>query len=1193
MMKRLLTIILYISIVVCGYAADEIVAFRLTSENGLPDNNIRRIYQDSCGYICFFGRYNAFLYDGYSFSTLSLEDATKRLGPQPKRTSGDRPGSKFHDNMGNLMQLTANGDLLYTDSKSGKQLRFNVVEPHMFQLTKNLKCHVITDRNGLVWVSTNGGGLTVYDRNTHIVRHINRSSQQPNIGSDFLVDMMEDRDGNIWVTAENYGVTCLKVRKRNYDVININSNNTEKGNWVRMLRRIDDRRILIADMEGRLKISDDELQTIRPYSNEQRNYIAACLDSQGRLWLGSRGDGVTIDGQHYDSGRIDCIVQDRQGRMWLCGLKGKVGLATLSANGEYSKREFLDDIKDLDPRTMLVDHRGDLWIGTRQGLYVCTPDSLVSNPKMYHKVMDGQVMCLYESSEKYIWVGTAGRGAFYAPSNKHRASQFKQVSVRDGLANNIVQGISETPQQHLTIATEDGLSFVDPFKRQIHNLFFPDSRLRNIFSERSIVRLRDGRMAFGSLDGIVVTSQVEQQDAKRHLLLITGLEINGSSVYDMSEERPFEGDISQVKQLSLNHDQNSLTFYFSNLGYGEQRLTTYQCRLEGFDRDWQNLGNLNQTTYKNLASGTYILHVRCAEVAGQDFNETTLTIRILPPWYLTWWAIAIFALLLLIAVWWVYRQLRAKYLLRKAVAVEKQLTEYKLKFFTNISHEFRTPLTLIQGSMDRLSQLPDAVAQAHAPLSNMQRNVDRLMRLINQLLEFRRMQNNKLSLSLEDTDIVAFVRELCQGFHDAAEQKHIALTFVPSVKSLNVFIDRGFIDKAVYNLLSNAFKYTPGGGSVTVRVKIEDEKLRIIVEDTGTGVPENMREKIFDRFQRGQIGRDSLGIGLDLTAELIRTHHGTIRCDENPGGGSIFTITLPTDSSVYQESDFLKADPTPAEARQEQRVYTEPVREMTGRPMNDHCILIVEDDADIQTYLRQELSYYFLVETASDGKEALKKIEEKESDFHLIITDVMMPHMNGYELLSHLRRGERTKSIPVIMLTALTAADKQMHGLEAGADAYITKPFSMQLLVAQCRSLIEQRDRYRDAFAQEVRRPKNTAPQVVTDKRDERLLRQLEVYLDSHLSDSNLSAESFAEDMKIGRTLFFNKVKHLTGQTPNEFIRERRLSRACQLLDEGGINISEVAYQVGMKTPNYFSECFKKRFGITPKQYQMGGNISE
>ena len=261
--------------------------------------------------------------------------------------------------------------------------------------------------------------------------------------------------------------------------------------------------------------------------------------------------------------------------------------------------------------------------------------------------------------------------------------------------------------------------------------------------------------------------------------------------------------------------------------------------------------------------------------------------------------------------------------------------------------------------------------------------------------------------------------------------------------------------------------------------------------------------------------------------------------------------------------------------------------------MNDRRILVVEDDADIQAYLHQELSYYFLVETASDGEEALEKIENEGYDFQLIITDVMMPRMNGYELLSHLRRGERTKSIPVIMLTALTAADKQMHGLEAGADAYITKPFSMQLLVAQCRSLIEQRDRYRDAFAQEVRRPKNIAPQVVTDKRDERLLRQLEVYLDSHLSDSNLSAESFAEDMKMGRTLFFNKVKQLTGQTPNEFIRERRLSRACQLLDEGGINISEVAYQVGMKTPNYFSECFKKRYGITPKQYQMGGNISE
>ena len=1189
-MKRLLLVILIHLTTIPLFAESEIVAFRLTSENGLPDNNIRRIYQDSCGYICLFGRYNAFLYDGYSFSTLSLEDATKRLGPQQKRTSGDRPDSEFRDNMGNHMQLTTNGDLLYTDLKSGKQFRFNVVEPRMFQLTKNLKCHVITDRRGLIWVSTNGGGLTVYDSTTHTARHINRNSQQPNINSDFLVDMMEDRDGNIWVTAENYGVTCLKVRQRNYDVISINSNNTEKGNWVRMLRRIDDRRILIADMEGRLIVSDDELKTTHPYSSEQRNYIAACLDSQGRLWLGSRDDGVTIDGQHYDSGRIDCIVLDRQGRMWVCGLKSKVGLATLSANGQYSKREFLNDIKDLDPRTMLVDHRGDLWIGTRQGLYVCSPDSLVNNPKRYTRVMDGQVMCLYESSEKYIWVGTAGRGAFYAPGNKYRASQFKQVSIRDGLANNIVQGISETPQQHLTIATEDGLSFIDPFKRQIHNLFFSDSRLRNIFSERSIVRLSDGRMAFGSLDGIVVTNQVEQQAAKRHRLLITGLDINGSSIYDMDNERPFEGDISQVKHLSLSHDQNSLTFYFSNLGYGEQRLTTYQCRLEGFDRDWQNLSNRNQTTYKNLTSGTYILHVRSTEVAGEDYNETTLTIRILPPWWRTWWAYLIYLCLGAAIALAIYRQVRHIAKLRQHIAVEKEVTEYKLKFFTNISHEFRTPLTLIQGSMDRLKQLPDSPASARAPLSNMQRNVDRMLRLINQLLEFRRMQNNRLSLSLEETDVVAFVYNICQTFHDVSENQQIALAFSSSAKSIPMYIDRGFVDKAVYNLLSNAFKFTPKKGSVMVKVNADDTQCKIQVIDTGVGVPEEQRERIFNRFERGQLRSDSLGIGLDLTAELIRTHHGTINCEANPQGGSIFTITLPTDKGIYNANDFLAENAPNKNSKDiERQGYQQQALETMPEPMNEHRILAVEDDGDIATFLKQELGKYFIVDTAADGKEALEKIQEEQQGYYsLVITDVMMPRMNGYELLKHLRHDNKTSHLPIIMLTALDAEDNQMKGMEAGADAYITKPFSLQLLLLQCRNLIQRGNQMKDIYAQEEKPSNRVTPEVVIEERDHKLMAQLEVWVDAHLAAPDLSVDKFAADMKYGRTNFYSKLKTLTGQTPNEYIKERRLQRALHFLEDEHVTVAEVAYQVGMGTPQYLSTCFKKRFGVTPTQYQKG-----
>lgn len=1199
-MKRLLIALLYMTATTALHAESEIVAFHLTSEQGLPDNNIQRIAQDSAGYIYLLGRYATYRYDGYEFRTLSAGE--RQAVVPPKIPRGDVVGARFTDNKGNAVCLLADGSLSYTDTSSGLTHTFSVVEPRLFQLTQRLKCTVITDRRGLVWVSTNGSGLRIYDPKTGHLQVITRNHPRHLINTDHIISMMEDRDGNIWLSGEYHGISCLRVRERNYEVIDINTTHAEKGSEVRMLQRMSDGRILMADMVGSVSVSADELQTICQLPTDGRNYISACIDGRGRLWLGSRDNGLYIDGHHYGTGRVDCIVKDQKGRMWTCGLRGDVKACTLTADGSYTERTFLDDIGELDPRVMLVDHRGDLWIGSRLGLFVCSPDSLTGNPKSYRQVMDCQVMCLYESSEQYIWVGTAGHGAFYGAGRQHRASQFTQLTTREGLSNDVVQLISETPQQHLCIGTEDGLSFVDPFKRQIHNLFFTDSRLRNIFTERSVVKLADGRMAFGSMDGIVVTDTLAEADeAAGHPLLITGLEINGTPMGEMGDGQPYDGDVSTIEQLELSHNENSLTFTFSNLDYGGQRLTSYECWLEGYDRDWVNLRTQNMTSYKNLRPGTYVLHVRCSEVAGRPSDaEAKLVIRILPPWWQTWWAYLAYIIVAMVMATAIIRQVRHTAKLRQAVAVEKQLTDYKLKFFTNISHEFRTPLTLIQGSMDKLKRLPDAPSAVRTPLSNMQRNVDRMLRLINQLLEFRRMQNNKLSLALEETDIINFVYNICQGFHDTAEQKRIALSFIPAIKSYTMFIDRGFIDKAVYNLLSNAFKYTPSGGSVTVRVKVEDGRLKVIVADTGVGVPEDMREKIFDRFQRGQIERDSLGIGLDLTAELIRTHHGTIRCEENPGGGSIFTIELPADKSVYDENDFLKTEHTTLnEQTVERQGFTEQVRETLAAPMNDHRILVVEDDAEIADFLKQELGKYFHVETASDGEEAVGNSSLFTHHFSLIITDAMMPRMNGFELIRRLRKDEHTRHLPVIMLTALDAEEQQMKGMEVGADAYITKPFSMPLLIMQVRNLLQRSEDLQKATErqQEANNPVDegtkvkkalAAAQVIVDERDQKLLLQLSVWVDSHLASPDLSVDKFAEDMGYGRTNFYAKLKALTGQTPNEYIKERRLQRAYELLADERVTVAEAAYQVGMATPQYLSTTFKKRFGITPTQYQKG-----
>lgn len=1172
-MRKLLLIHFIIMMFMPLAAKDEVVSFKLSTANGLPDNNIRRIKQDSAGFLYFYSLYDVYRYDGYSFTRLTSEEAEKMERILPPHSQSVTIGTDY-DNRGNRYTVNRDGTLVYEDRRTGEKITLKIFEPIMLSRSNSLKCRVLTDKRGAIWVSVNGNGLFFYNRKTRHLRHITSTDHPALIDNNFVVYIKEDNMGRIWVSQEHYGVACLSVVQQNCHTIDLNGSADNRDN-IRMIRRIGDDLILIADNYGTLYQSDGLLRDIRPLSAGGNNYISALVDRRGRLWLGSRNNGVSVDGRKYGTGRVDCIMEDAKGRIWLCGINGDVIQAELDNDGRYTERHFFSDIDMLSPRIMTTDNAGNIWLGASKGLFRFNADS----PQKYRRVSNLPVRSLLFDSKGRLWVGTQGHGLY----------SFKDKSfftTTDGLPNGVVQFIAEEANGHLCIGTEDGCVFYDPDRRTIvQSLYFSDRQARNFYNENSGVLLNDGRMALGTLDGIVVAEREKgMKDSLSMPIALTGLSVNGTP----ADTWPLSHDIS------LAHDRNSLMLSFSNFAYGQNRETVYSFRLEGYEDEWSPLSNTNFVTYKNLPPGSYTLNVRCRMVNG-PWNETQVNIRISPPWWQTWWAWLFYIIAAVAVSYVVYRQIVRVAKLRRCIAVERELTDYKLKFFTNISHEFRTPLTLIQGSMDRLKQLPDTPLSARVPLDNMQRNVDRMLRLINQLLEFRCMQNNKLSLSLEETDIVAFVYNLCRSFNDTAEQKRISLSFVPSAKSIKIYIDRGFIDKAVYNLLSNAFKYTPDGGSVTVRVKTEDDRLKIICEDTGCGVPEEQREEIFDRFAHGRMRRDSLGIGLDLTAELIRTHHGTIRCDGNTGGGSIFTITLPADKSVYEEKDFLCEKVLDSgEPPVERQGFTEKLQEVMPEPMNSHRVLVVEDDADIASYLKQELGRYFTVDTAGDGEEAWKRLNDEEASFSLIITDAMMPRMNGFQLLRRLRKNERIRHLPVIMLTALNNEDEQLKGLEVGADAYITKPFSLTLLLLQCRNLLQHSDYMKDITAGEKKPEKSVSREIITDERDRKLLVQLSVWVDSHLASPDLSVDKFAEEMGYGRTTFYNKLKALTGNTPNEYIRERRLQKAYELLGTmNNVTVAEVAYQVGMATPQYLSTIFKKRFGISPTRLQKGAKKEE
>ena len=534
------------------------------------------------------------------------------------------------------------------------------------------------------------------------------------------------------------------------------------------------------------------------------------------------------------------------------------------------------------------------------------------------------------------------------------------------------------------------------------------------------------------------------------------------------------------------------------------------------------------------------------------------------------------------------KSIREKNILKGKIKFEQELTRYKLVFFTNIAHEFRTPLTLIQGSLEKEKRIMKAnhwQPELEKTMRTMDKSVQRMLRLIDQLLEFRKMQAGKLKLSLQETDVVMFVQGICKMFDDAAESKQIDFKLESQLPAYLMYLDQQKMDKVVFNLLSNAFKYTPVKGRIVVSLAFQGGKLIVRVADTGVGIPKEKQAQLFSRFMQSSYTGENFGIGLHLTHELVKVHHGEISFHDNEGGGAVFVVKIPLDKECYEESDFLiENNPilvapvdtviNPEDEKKEQQ------KADTDEPLNRKTILLVEDDNDVRDFLASELESCFNLKVATDGQMGLAMA--KEEDFDLVVSDVMMPGMNGFELTKRLKNKFETCHIPVILLTALSTDDKVLEGTESGADAYITKPFSPQLLVARIFQLLDQRERLKQKFSKEGQTVRSA---MCASDQDQMFVRRLDAVIYPRLGEQDLSVDKVAGLLRMGRTLFYRKVRGVTGYTPNDYIRVLRMKKAAELLAKGDNNVSEVAYAVGFDNPYYFSKCFKAQYGMPPSQY--------
>lgn len=1074
---------------------------------------------------------------------------------------------------------------------------------------------VLAGSDGLYWIVTYGFGLFCYNPEDETLVNYTNQPDPNSLASNYLLSVTEDRLGNIWIGSEYAGIIRV-VRSPEY----VHVVRPEVGavigktNNVRSIYEDSKGNIWVGLKNGGLYVYDSAMN-LKKYISKVVNPYALVEDEKRRMWVGTKGHGIYLfDMENYNelahlthqkdkpeslcSDAVFHILKDNKNRIWVASFEnGGIGLVQETDQGITFKNFITGKGNKSMIRYLYQDNKERIWAGTSDGLVRFNPGELIRNPDAYvfynmdlsqpHSLSSNDIKTIYQDTNGDVWVGTAGGGLDkYIEAGKETPEQFLSFTIDEGMPDNYVLGILEHGD-YLWLSSENGLSRFCKNDYSVVTYQFAQKAYANIFNEGARFKCKNGIMLWGTLDGLMLFDPDKfEPDTNLLPVLITSLQIDGVD-WNKVESSTEKKSVTYTDRIQLTYQQNVFTIEFATLDLQNPEQNQYTYILENYDKSWSIPSASNTVTYKNLPPGKYIFKVKGANSFGIWNNEvTSLKIIITPPFWKSGMAYAVYILLIILLLYISYRLIAKFNRLNNAVEIEKQLTNHKLRFFTNISHEFRTPLTLIQGAVEKLNELGELPVPAYKQLSVLSRNSMNLRRLIDQLLEFRKLQNDVLKLDLEEIDMVSFTQDIYGGFQEMAVQKSIDYQFDCSLDSLILFIDRKKMDKVLYNLLSNAFKFTPKGGCITLSLT-NDEKNRkclISVKDSGIGIPKEKQHLLFSRFSQINFSNSGTGVGLSLVKEFVDVHKGKVSFEDNPGGGSIFRVELSTSKETYAgenfvasqpPSDIIKDSPAVEPVTVEQEKIITPVE---SNVLAEYRLLIIDDNDDIRDFLTDGFSS-MIVDTAADGKEGLQKAIDTNPD--IIICDVMMPEMNGYEVTRRLKGDFQTCHIPIILLTAHSSLEHELEGIDSGADAYITKPFSMKYVQKRVMKLVEQRELLKKRFSKEF-----VIDEGTTNTTDKEFFDKIEKILDENYEDSTFTIDRFIELSGIRRTIFFKKVKGITGFSPNELIKIKRLNRAAVLLKQGELTVSEVSYKVGFEDPFYFSKCFKAHFDCTPKNYK-------
>lgn len=1155
--------------------SDEVLIFK--TADGLGSNQISAINEDSEGNI-FIGT----LTNG----VFRFNSESRRFESIPHlQQSALSVKSLLIDNKNKLLVGT-DGQGIKVYNKYRKVLEDYQIHSAPFDFSR-MKVHALCqDKVGNLWIGLFQKGVFLDPESPNKFNYWGYKSHDQNIiGSGCVMTMVKDKEGFLWVGTDNDGIYSIDKsgRSKHYRPGN---NNFSAPNTV--LSMLDDDRgnlwmgsylsglISFNKKTERFTYHDHAAELVSDENTARYKIFSIAMDNSNNIWVGTNGAGIYV----FDPVQKKYINHYSQD----------------SEAGYNIPNNWINYI--------MCDSKGIMWAGSYNGVLAINPvNAEIQHFSTDQNIIPGSVVyCITEDSRGDIWIGTTeGIARFDRNTGK---SEF--FTTTNGLPSNVICAILEDDAGNMWFSTHAGISKWLVAEKKFINYYAFDGLQGNEFSMAAAFKANDGNLYFGGINGITSFLPSEINDKRVPLnLYLTALYVLDKKVYSGQRGGRFEyfnGFIADVETIRMGHRDNIFALEFSTFDFGFSERVQYTYLLEGFNNQWMTTEpGVNRINFTNLGHGTYTLRVR-ALLYDNLSDEKVITLIIFPPWYLTWWAkmiyFILFALLILgITKFITDRVQHRNELMRRAHA--EQISEAKLQFFTNVSHEIRTPMSLILSPLEKLiSESNDQ--EKHKIYLLMYRNAQRILTLINQLMDVRKLDKGLMTVNYRETDLVGFIDDVMQTFEYQANRRTIKFTFTHADKQLRTWIDMNNFDKVLVNILSNAFKFTPEDGEINIclttgRDDLADgalkEYVEIVVSDTGIGIEDGKIEKIFERFYQINTKEHSgfgTGIGLHLARSLVELQQGKLYArNRSDRKGSEFIIRIPRGNSHVEFVDTRsESEIIHAKNQVEQQISSVEVAEeqekQKPRSKTNNKILIVDDEDDIRTYLRDQLSDRYKVALAVNGKEALKYILQEKPN--LVISDVMMPEMDGIVLTKKIKSNININHIPVILLTAKASDEDKAEGLETGADAYVSKPFNIDLLKVRISNLLENRERLEYKTADD---PSNKAmiKPVILRSSDQILYEKIIKLINENISDPDLNVEFLANGVGMSRVHMHRKLKELTNQSARDFIRSIRLKQAADLLTGQKLTVSEVVYALGFTNLSHFSNSFREFYGISPREY--------